>query len=89
MKIHHVLAQVLATKVGKLLPYQEIQALVQAAYPHVKASSILPAEHIGKKSSKSCLLCQQQPLFERQGHGLYKVLPLVETPLEKSSHEKL
>lgn len=86
MNIHQILQVV--TRPGTVLSYAEIKAKVQAAFPETRAGSILPSEHV-RGHCKNCKRCQQQPLFEKLGHGLYRVLPQSEREADYSVHDKM
>lgn len=86
MKIHELLCQ--ATEPGQVLTYSEICKRVQDLLPDVKLRSILPSEHMQGKET-ICKLCHEQPIFEKLGHGLYRVLSRSPVLPLLSIHDKL
>ena len=62
------------SRAGEVLERRRIIDIVQAAYPNLKRSSIMPSDHdnVGNEGECGCRKFNHH-VFERVGYGIYKV----------------
>lgn len=71
---HNRFVALFKSRSGQTLERKTIIDIVQASYPSLQRSSIMPSDHdnIGNKGECGCRWSKDN-VFERVGHGIYKV----------------